>query len=50
MYRMDELLLIELLTYLPDIHPFTTIETAGGKTVAEYVNAFAWDEIGDEQD
>ena len=47
MFRTDELLLIEILTYIPDVPPFVSLQTAGEKTVAEYVNGFAMDQIDD---
>ena len=37
LYRMDELLLFELLTYLPDKFPFVSVLNADDRTVREYV-------------
>lgn len=37
LYKMDELLLLELLTYLPDKFPFVSVLGADDRTVREYV-------------
>ncbi len=50
LYRMDELLLLELITYLPDVPPFRSVLSAEGETVAEFVNGIQWQEIVDEKD
>ena len=47
MYKMDELLLLVLLTYIPDIEPFESVLHAEGKTVEEYVNGFDFAGIDD---
>lgn len=49
MYKMDELLLIELLTYLPDKFPFTSILNADDRTVREYLNTIDVSKIEDEE-
>ena len=50
LYRTDELLLLEIMTYFPDNPPFRTILNAGGSTVGQYVNSFDWAAIEDEKD
>ena len=50
LYRTDELLLLEIMTYFPDNPPFRTILNAGGSTVGQYVNSFDWASIEDEKD
>ncbi|MBR4731565.1 MAG: DUF2974 domain-containing protein [Lachnospiraceae bacterium] len=37
LYKMDELLLLELLTYLPDKFPFVSVLGADDRTVREYI-------------
>jgi len=49
MYKMDELLLIELLTYLPDKFPFTSVLNADDRTVREYLNTIDVSKIEDEE-
>ena len=50
LYRVDELLLLELLTYVPDNPPFRRILDAAGGTVAQYVNSFDMAAVEDEKD
>ena len=47
-YKMDELLLIELLTYIPDKFPFTSVLNAGDRTVKEYLNTIDVSKIEDD--
>lgn len=47
-YKMDELLLIELLTYLPDKFPFTSVLNANDLTVREYINTIDVSKIEDD--
>ncbi|MBR1854750.1 MAG: DUF2974 domain-containing protein [Lachnospiraceae bacterium] len=48
MYKVDELLLLENLTYMVDTFPFTSILNAKGKTVGEYLNAIDMEQIDDD--
>ncbi len=48
LYKMDELLLLELLTYLPDESPFVSVLNADDKTVREYVNGIDVSRIDDD--
>ena len=48
MYKMDELLLLVLITYFPDVAPLYTVLGYEGKTVKEYLDGIQWDEIDDE--
>ena len=45
---MDELLLLENLTYLPSVPPFKSILDYAGKTVEEICNGINFDEIDEE--
>ncbi len=47
LYRMDELLLMELLTYLPGEVPFRTILGAEGRTVGEFLADIDREQIED---
>ncbi len=49
MYRTDELLLIEHLTYMPDMAPLVSILHAEGKTVGEYLGAIDLDALDNER-
>lgn len=46
-YKMDELLLIELLTYIPDKFPFASVLNADNLTVREYLNTIDVSKIED---
>ena len=48
LYKMDELLLLELLTYLPDSFPFVSVLNADNRTVREYLNGIDVSKIDDE--
>ena len=48
-YKMDELLLIEHLTYLPDAYPFLSVLNADNQTVREYLMQIDVDKIDDEK-
>ena len=48
-YKMDELLLIEHLTYLPDAYPFLSVLNADDQTVREYLMQIDVDKIEDEK-
>ena len=50
MYKVDELLLLVLITYFPDDAPFYTVLNYDGKTVAEYLDDLKWDEIVDDKE
>ena len=45
LYKIDELLLIENLTYFEQTYPFTGILNAKGLTVREYLNNIEMDKI-----
>ena len=48
MYRVDELLLIEHLTYMPDVPPLHSILEAGDRTVGEYLDTIDPDALQDD--
>ncbi|MBO4280793.1 MAG: DUF2974 domain-containing protein [Lachnospiraceae bacterium] len=48
LYKMDELLLIEHLTYFPDVEPLFTVLHADGQTVREYISRFDTSKLDDE--
>ena len=48
MYTLDEILLIEHLTYLPDVPPFSTIVNFSDCTVADYLDSIDTSKIEDE--
>ena len=48
MYTIDEILLIEHLTYLPEVEPFLTIVNVSDCTVAEYLDMIDESKIEDE--
>lgn len=48
LYKMDELLLIEHLTYLPDVAPLCTVLNASDRTVQEYLDRFDISKLDDE--
>ena len=50
LYRMDELLLIELLTYLPEEDPLRSLQGAEGKTVGEFLAEIDRSRIEDGKD
>jgi len=50
MFKVDELLLLENLTYFPDLKPFSSVLNADGLTVREYLNSIDKDIIVDEDD
>ncbi len=45
MYRTDELLLLEHLTYMPDIPPIVSILKSGGMKVGEYLDLIDLDKL-----
>ena len=47
MYKVDELLLLEILTYTVDIPPMKSILKAEGETVGDYMNSIPLDQIED---
>lgn len=49
LYKMDELLLLEHLTYLPDIFPFVSVLNADDQTVREYLIRIDVSKIEDER-
>lgn len=48
LYKMDELLLIEHLTYLPDIFPLLSVLNADDQTVREYLSQLDITRLGDD--
>ena len=50
MFKVDELLLLENLTYFPDLEPFFTVLHADGLTVEEYLNKIKYEDIIDDKD
>ena len=50
MFKVDEILLLENLTYFSDIAPLKTILTAEGLTVKEYLDKINTDELIDDKD
>ena len=48
LYKMDELLLLEHLTYLPDKYPFLSVLNADDKTVREYLTQIDVSKIEDD--
>ncbi len=50
MYSIEELLLIENLTYIPDIKPFVYIMDGKGMTVEKYLNQIDTDALIDDMD
>ncbi|MBR6071293.1 MAG: DUF2974 domain-containing protein [Acholeplasmatales bacterium] len=50
LYKVDEILLLENLTYMADVYPFTNILRAKGKTVKRYLSEIDMDAIEDEND
>ena len=48
MYTLDEILLIEHLTYLPDVPPFSSIVNFSDCTVADYLDSIDTSKIEDE--
>lgn len=49
-FKIDELLLIENLTYISDIKPLISIVNQDGKTVKEYLDTIPLNEIIDDKD
>ena len=49
MYRTDELLLLEHLTYMPDIPPIVSILKSGGMKVGEYLDLIDLDKLDKEK-
>lgn len=50
LYKMDELLLLEHLTYLPDVFPFISVLNADDQTVREYLTQIDVSRIEDDVD
>ena len=50
LYKVDEVLLLENLTYMADLYPFTNILRAKGKTVKRYLSEIDMDAIEDDTD
>ncbi|MBP5446170.1 MAG: DUF2974 domain-containing protein [Acholeplasmatales bacterium] len=50
MFKVDELLLLENLTYFSDIAPLFTVLNAEGLTVREYLDKINFDELIDDKD
>ena len=50
MFKVDELLLLVLITYFPDVAPLYTVLGHEGKTVKEYLDGIQWDDIEDEKE
>lgn len=48
LYKMDELLLIEHLTYLPDMFPLLSVLNADDQTVREYLSQLDVSRLGDD--
>ena len=48
MYKVDELLLLEILTYTVDIPPMKSILNAEGETVGDYMSSIPLDQIDDD--
>ena len=50
MFKVDELLLLENITYFPEMAPFQTVLSADGITVEEFVNRLDFKDIADDVD
>ena len=50
MFKVDELLLLENVTYFPDMEPFETVLSADGLTVKEFINKVDLSTLDDEKD
>ena len=50
LYKMDELLLLEILMYVPDVPPFHTMMGEEGHSVGEYIGRFDLSAVVDEKD
>ena len=50
MFKVDELLLLENLTYFSEIAPLFTVLNAEGLTVREYLDKINFDELIDDKD
>ena len=50
MFKVDELLLLENLTYFPDLDPFESVLQINDITVREFLDRIAYDKIIDEND
>ncbi len=50
LYKVDELLLLENLTYMADLYPLTSILRAKGKTVEKYLSEIDMEALEDETD
>lgn len=50
MFKVDELLLLENVTYFPEMEPFQTVLSADGITVEEFVNRLDFKDIIDDVD
>jgi len=50
MFKIDELLLLENLTYFPDADPFKSVLYANRRTVREYLDEINFDKIIDDHD
>ena len=49
-YKIDELLLLEMLTYFSDKKPLVSLLDTKAKTVGEYINSFNLDDFKDDED
>jgi len=49
-YKIDELLLLEMLTYFSDKEPLVSLLDTKAKTVGEYINSFNLDDFKDDED
>ena len=50
MFKVDELLLLENLTYFPDMDPFESVLKINDITVSEFLNRIDYEKIVDEVD
>ena len=50
MFKVDELLLLENITYFSDVRPLKTVLEVNNCTIKEYLDSIAFDEIIDDKD
>ena len=50
MFKIDELLLLENLTYFSNIRPLKTVLEVNGYTVKAYLDSINYDELIDDKD
>ena len=49
-FKIDELLLLEMITYFSDKEPLVSVLNTSAKTVGEYINSFNLDEFVEDED